>query len=344
MDLLLWLQSIGEYPKIYWKERESKQAFAGAGIGSPSKTSYAWRHFSPSKAPHWADFPKSFSFSPRLENTSEKPSDLIWKKPSILSSFFLPDLLNWRRIVERTLQAIEKKELKKCVLARECLFKLDSHLDLWPLVSLLEKKVSNSYLICIQPTPRSAFISFTPERLFLRQDRLLSTEALAGTQKQGALSTLAHPKYQREFSFVEESIKKALSPLEEAPSRFSPVSLCATSGLEHLRSSLETKIKNHVSDKDLLERLHPTAALLGYPKSKAWKHLRSLEPFDRGLYGAPLGRISGNTSEWVVGIRSCLLFESTIRLYSGAGLVEGSDAEEEWKELDHKLHVWKELF
>jgi menaquinone-specific isochorismate synthase len=343
MDLLAWLQSIPEYPKIYWKERNSTKAFAGAGLKTSSTPSYAWRHFSSTTAPHWIDFPNHFSFSPRLTQESDTSSALLWEKPFIQNSIFLPDPIQWRHLVEKTLQSIKDNLLEKCVLARECILQLKKPINPWPLASALEKKIQNAYLICIQPSPRSAFISFTPEKLFSRTDQTLSTEALAGTQKQRHPSILSHPKYKREFRLVEKSIRQALLPLTQSPLSFSPPSLRTTSGLQHLYSHLETTLPPHITDQNLLDQLHPTAALLGYPKSQAWNHLQSLEPFDRGLYGAPLGRITENSSDWVVGIRSCLLFESTIRLYSGAGLVKGSDPMIEWEELDHKLHLWKEL-
>ncbi len=342
MDLLAWLQNLPEYPKIYWKEKNSRLAFAAAGLGPPSSSSYGWRHFSPTKAPHWADFPSPYSFSPRVSQTSATLSSLSWTKPRIQSSAFLPTQPQWEKLVEHTLHAIAENRLEKCVLARELLLNLQAPIDPWPLLSALQKKIQNAYLICIQPTPRSAFISFTPEKLFSRTGNLLSTEALAGTQISTSHPRLSLAKYQHEFRLVETSIKQALSSLSSSPLSFSPPSLRTTSGLKHLHSHLTTALLPNISDEQILHALHPTAALLGLPKSAAWNHLR-LEPFDRGLYGAPLGRTTPTSSSWIVGIRSCLLFESTARLYSGAGLVQGSDPTTEWEELNDKLHLWKEL-
>lgn len=341
MDLPAWLQGLDEYPKIYWKERGSEKAFAAAGTGV-SPLSYAWRHFVPTSAPQWADFPPSFSFSPKFTQESSSPSSLLFQKPFVLSSSLLPDQTLWRQLVEKTLQAIEQNKLEKLVLARERLLQLSSPLDPWPLVSALEKKIHNAYLICIQPTPRSAFISFTPEKLFSRTGRTLSTEALAGTQKQKRSTLLSDPKQRREFHLVETSIQKALLSLTSSPPTFSSPSLRSTSGLEHLYSHLTAPLLPHVTDEHVLDQLHPTAALLGYPKKEAFD-LLSMESFERGLYGAPLGRITPTDSNWAVGIRSCLLFESSLRLYSGAGLVKGSKPSSEWKELDQKLHVWDAL-
>jgi menaquinone-specific isochorismate synthase len=348
MNLLSWLQTTPEYPKIYWKERSSSRAFAAVGLGSPTSEAYGWRLFKPTKAPHWADFPSQFFFSPKISKEANTSEFLKWEKPAIKRLVFTPEKEEWTSLVEQTLAAIHKKKLDKLVLARECLMDLEEPVNPWPLVSALEQRAVNAYVFCIQPTKRSAFLGASPEQLFLRTNKTqLFTEALAGTRPLGekeAFDLLHHPKDLKEFSFVEKSIRKALSPLTKSPLQFSNISIRKTSCVQHLSSQLNIDLDPSITDFTLLDRLHPTAALLGFPKRKAMELLQKLEPFERGLYGAPIGRIHGTASEWIVGIRSCLLFESTARLYSGLGIVEGSHPESEWNELNSKLKLFQGLF
>ena len=343
-SLLFWLNSVDLYPKIYWKDRKSSKAVAGVGMGGEGEF-FGWRHFSKTKAPHWSDFPSRFLFAPKILKESDEPSiDLDFVKPEIKKTTHLPTKSEWFFKVNSTLEAIRKRKLDKVVLARECRFDLEKPLNPWPLISKLQARASNAYLFCLQMTPRSAFLAVTPERLFFRSNRTLQTEALAGTRKLGESDLLDHPKERREFSLVEDSIRWALSPLSSGALSFSLPAVRANSTLQHLYSDLKAELKTNVTDTKILDRLHPTAALLGFPKSKAMKHLESLESFDRGLYGAPLGRMNHFGSEWIVGIRSCLLFGSTARLYSGAGIVAGSDPESEWNELESKLQLYQGIF
>ncbi len=70
----------------------------------------------------------------------------------------------------------------------------------------------------------------------------------------------------------------------------------------------------------------------------AW--LRSLEPFERGHYAAPIGWIdSQGDSELRVAIRSGLMRHGTLELTAGAGLVSGSVPEREEQEVALKLQV-----
>lgn len=88
------------------------------------------------------------------------------------------------------------------------------------------------------------------------------------------------------------------------------------------------------------DALHPTPAVCGRPQAAATAFLQRREPFDRGLYSGPFGLLSANTSEFVVGIRSALVTPAPAPralLYAGVGIVAGSDAAEEWRELELKV-------
>jgi menaquinone-specific isochorismate synthase len=70
----------------------------------------------------------------------------------------------------------------------------------------------------------------------------------------------------------------------------------------------------------------------------AW--LRSLEPFERGHYAAPIGWIdSQGDCELRVAIRCGLLRQGCLEITAGAGLVRGSVPEREEQEVALKLRV-----
>lgn len=343
-DLFSWLKEEKRFPKIFWKNRSNNDCFASVGEKTFGDCAFCWRHFSSTSSPHWIDFPSEMTLYPELIKKASFQTHLpTWTPPTLSAPTLMPGKNLWLNLVDKTLRTIEAQQLKKCVLARECLYSCSSPINPWDFTQILGSSLQNAYLICIQPTPRSSFISMTPEKLFSKEGSHLSTEALAGTQHRDAHASkefLTHKKQEAEFFLVEKSIQEALSPLLSQPLSFSSPFIRSVSGsLKHLYSRIKGFLKKGVTDEEILSVLHPTAALLGLPKQKALAFLQTHEPFERGLYGAPLGRQEGSFSEWAVGIRSCLLFESTIRLYSGAGIVEGSDPLLEWKELDQKIGV-----
>ena len=98
------------------------------------------------------------------------------------------------------------------------------------------------------------------------------------------------------------------------------------------------------ADWQLLQKIHPTPAVGGSPRRKALSQIRALEQHQRGWYAGACGFISEDVSEFTVAIRSGLWHQNQLHLYTGAGILTGSDAEAEWQELDTKLNsmlgVW----
>ena len=261
----------------------------------------------------------------------------------------------WRRSVESTLTAMRTTDLEKVVLARRASFEFDGFLDPFVLLSRIRPSTQNCFhgLIGLgQGTEnRTAFLTATPERLFRLDGREVVSEAVAGTRlrspEEGQDSVLHDEllhseKDRREHAYVLQAIRSALDPITETlvvdqqPSSFN------LSNERHLRSVVKGVLETHVTAFDLLRSLHPTPAVGGTPLPPALSAIARHEPFDRGLYAGPIGWIGRDAAEFAVGIRSGLVEGDHLHLYSGAGIIEGSDPEAEWDEIEHKLDGFSE--
>jgi menaquinone-specific isochorismate synthase len=270
----------------------------------------------------------------------------------IKSRRFLPEKCEWVASVEKAVAAIGRKELEKVVLARCCVLECEKPPDPFAIVSALKPRARNATLFCFA-SENFSFLGATPELLFTREKNRLVSEAVAGTRMRGkSLSEdesleedlLGSAKDLREFSPVRSFLQEALSPLCASPISFSPLHVRKTQNVQHLCSRLTGLLKDGVSDAEILRRIHPTPALCGTPTLEAFQWIQKLEPFQRGLYGGAIGWTSKEASEWAVAIRCCLIEGTTIRLYTGTGIVEGSNPEEEWEELDLKMKLYEGIF
>ena len=106
---------------------------------------------------------------------------------------------------------------------------------------------------------------------------------------------------------------------------------------QHLRSNVQGTLKADVDDGMLLKRLHPTPAVGGYPTDNALPEIARIEPFNRGWYAAPVGWVGSDSAQFAVGIRSGLVEGNELSLFSGAGIVRGSDPDAEWREVENKI-------
>ncbi|MBI1319293.1 MAG: isochorismate synthase [Candidatus Hydrogenedens sp.] len=277
---------------------------------------------------------------------------LVWSQssPGPLPNFGdredLPDHRAWNTMVGKALEAFAANELEKVVLARETTFKADAEIDPVLLVSHLAEETATAYEFCFQPVAGRAFLGASPERLYRRENCYLQSEALAGTRPRGGTDEederLAEDlrnseKDLREHQFVVRNVRDSLSrfctalKVEEGPG------VMRLRNCQHLHTRVEGVLKANEADAPLLEELHPTAAVGGWPRDKALEWLTENEPFDRGVYAAPTGWIGFDAAEFCVAIRSGLVRSDELTLYSGAGIVPGSDAAEEWDEIENKL-------
>lgn len=268
--------------------------------------------------------------------------------PPIVGRADLPDRVAWEALVEQALEAFDRGDLEKVVLARETEFQFDCDGPLDPVGMLrrLLRHTKRSYEFCFHPTPTRAFLGASPERLYHRRNVYLESEALAGTRPRGRTDALdkalgrellGDEKELREHQFVVQNLRDHFNRFCVSMKYDPAPSLRRLRKVQHLYTYMEGILREHDSDAALIAALHPTPAVGGAPRDRALAWIAAHEPFDRGVYAAPVGWVGFDDAEFCVGIRSGLIEGSTLALYSGAGIVPGSSAAGEWDEIENKM-------
>ncbi len=99
----------------------------------------------------------------------------------------------------------------------------------------------------------------------------------------------------------------------------------------------------------MIRRLHPTAAICGLPRQKAFEFIRMYEGYSRQYYTGFLGEVNypepGSTS-LMVNLRCMQLFpkEKKAWVYVGGGITSSSLPEKEWEETQAKSETMKRVF
>jgi len=257
-----------------------------------------------------------------------------------------PDYAAWCCLVHAALDDFKHTDLQKVVLARQTVLHARETINPFALLQRLYRKANNVYLFCFQPEPSRAFLGASPECLYQRLKTRIYSEALAGTCPRGNTqetdkvlerSLLNSTKDNREHHIVRESIMDALSGLCTEAHADSTPHIVKLAHCQHLRTSITGILMPDVTDDSLLSTLHPTPAVGGTPAAAAMRWILKKEPFERGIYASPVGWVGADAAEFCVGIRSGLTVDKTLNLYTGAGIVSGSNPYEEWLELDTKL-------
>ena len=275
----------------------------------------------------------------RLQALQQQPNPEALPAPAIRHRS--PWQEGYRSVVERGLELVETGRLRKLVLAVRQELLLDRPLDPLQLLAELRRRQPGSCRFLWQPGPGPALLGASPERLLTVRQRQLRSDALAGTAPIGAAAAqLPHSeKDRREHELVVDAISAELSAAGLRPRRPRHPRLARHGQLVHLHTPI-TAALNDQQPLALAGALHPTPAVAGLPRRQAMAALRSLEPFERGHYAAPIGWIdSEGDLELRVAIRSGRLQGQRLELTAGAGLVQGSVPERELQEVDLKLGV-----
>jgi menaquinone-specific isochorismate synthase len=246
----------------------------------------------------------------------------------------------YRLAAGQALALVEDGRLQKLVLAVREQLRLDRAPDPLALLAPLRRHQSGSCRFLWQHGRDSALLGASPERLLTVRQGLLRSDALAGTAPAGqGEALLASAKDRLEHELVVDTIMAVLSRAGLQPKRRRHPRLARHGQLVHLHTPISAALGGR-HPLAIAAALHPTPAVAGLPRREAMGWLRSLEPFERGHYAAPIGWIdSAGDADLRVAIRSGILRGRELELTAGAGLVPGSAVERELGEVALKLGV-----
>jgi len=257
-----------------------------------------------------------------------------------------PGKEQWNRTIQSALNTLAERKTSKIVLARQSGMEFTSPPNPWTMLQRLRDASVRCSLFGVQPCRQTAFVGATPERLYRRNGNLIESEAVAGTRPRG--ESKAHDiklanvlsssdKDIREHHLVVDSLRDSLETLCSELSISDRPEVLKLTSVQHLKTTFSGQLKKDISDADLLTSIHPTPAVGGYPKETARREIDRLERFDRGWYAGPIGWVGADAAEFAVAIRSGLIHNNRLTLFSGAGIVEGSTPDGEWNEIETKM-------
>ncbi|MFC5141521.1 isochorismate synthase [Actinomycetospora rhizophila] len=257
--------------------------------------------------------------------------------------------------VARALEMIAEGDLEKVVLARAATLTAPELLDVAAVLERLAVRNPSGYVFAADvtdphdPGPRT-LLGNSPELLAARRGDVVVSHPLAGTAPRSpdpeedarrgeelARST----KDLREHALVVDRVAERLAPFCASLHVPSAPSVTRTASLWHLGTHVEGRLRDPApTSLQLAEALHPTPAVCGEPTDAARAAIEELEEFPRGFYTGLVGWCdAAGDGEWAVTIRCAEVAGRAVRVYAGAGVVEGSRPEAELAETAAKFRT-----
>ncbi|BAO77607.1 chorismate-binding protein [Winogradskyella sp. PG-2] len=260
-------------------------------------------------------------------------------------------------LVSKGIETIKNGDLEKVVLSRQVLKPSDSENPL-KVFKRLFNTYKNAMVYCWYHPKVGLWLGATPELLFKVEGKQLTTISLAGTQPYAENKDVSWTnKEYEEQKIVTDYIVTQVEPYSNQIN-ISEVGTAKAGNLLHLKTYIRSQIKDSVNLKSVIEALHPTPAVCGFPKQKAKKFILSNENYNREYYTGFLGELNltqyktRNTnrrnvennayaavktqSNFYVNLRCMQLKDSTAFIYVGGGITKDSKPEKEWEETVNK--------
>lgn len=252
--------------------------------------------------------------------------------------------------VGQAIDRIASGALSKVVLARELTGHVPAGADLRRVLTDLALGYPDCWTFAVD-----GLIGSSPETLVRVEAGTVGARVLAGTASRGtnadsdqkaALALVTSTKDQDEHQFAVRSAVESLRPHTRHLATSEVPFALKLPNLWHLATDLEGALDGGASSIDLIDAMHPTAAVAGSPREAAVELIAELEPFDRGRYSGPVGWVDASgDGEWAIALRCAQVDpDGDVTAYAGCGIVVDSDPAAELAETRMKFRPIVDAF
>lgn len=246
---------------------------------------------------------------------------------------------NYKSAFELFLKALHAGSCEKIVLSRTLRLPIPDAFSAGNLFGIACEAYPEAFVYVSHTPQTGTWFGSTPELLLSGENGNWQTVALAGTRRIKATEESWDAKNIREQLVVSAYLEKQLRIKNLIGTISEPYTVRAGQ-LMHIKTDFRFQMPEQGNVGELLDFLHPTPAVCGYPKTEACRLILAHEGYDRSYYSGfagPLNR-DGKTDLYV-NLRCASLTDEGLVLYAGGGLMPDSELKSEWEETEGKLQT-----
>ncbi|MFZ4504950.1 MAG: isochorismate synthase [Microbacteriaceae bacterium] len=192
----------------------------------------------------------------------------------------------------------------------------------------------------------------SPETLVDVVDTRVHARVLAGSAARGwdspsdgaaASGLAASTKDRDEHAYAVRSVVTALSRHCRAVIGAAVPFTLRLTNVWHLASDITAVLAPRSTIFELVDSLHPTAAVAGVPTDIALRTISEVEAIPRNRYAGPVGWVDARgNGEFAIALRCAQWTDEGIVAHAGAGIIADSDPESEYAETELKFRPIRE--
>lgn len=254
------------------------------------------------------------------------------------------------QLVSKGIEAIKNNLIEKVVLSRKEEVSInENNYEIY--FKRFLKKYPTAFVYWFYHPEIGMWMGATPEQLVKIEHNKVQTVALAGTmvEAESDLNDVVWGEKEiNEQQIVTSFIVDALKTFTVNVQKTEPYTFKAGS-LIHIKTDIQADLSSKENSFKVVESLHPTPALCGFPKKAAYNFIVENEGYNREFYGGFLGEWKFNNLDYsdnsnlFVNLRCMKIEKSKAYLFLGGGVNKDSDPESEFYETVNKSKTVKSI-
>ncbi|MGE7665745.1 anthranilate synthase component I [Ureibacillus composti] len=279
---------------------------------------------------------------------------VTFKEEQSLSVKFEPTIKKeeFIEMVETAKNHIERGDIFQVVLSQR--FSADFNGDPFALYRKLRTSNPSPYMFYLE-FDQYTILGTSPESLVKVQDRIITTNPIAGTKPRGKTTEedllteqlLLHDE--KEIAEHRMLVDLGRNDIGRV-SKIGSVKVSKYMTIErykyvmHIVSEVIGELNDDVHVLDVLTSCLPAGTVSGAPKIRAMQIINELEQRKRGVYAGAIGYLSLNGNlDLALAIRTMIVKDEKAHVQAGAGIVYDSNAESEYEETLNKAKALLEV-
>ncbi|GIJ97153.1 hypothetical protein CAPN001_17220 [Capnocytophaga stomatis] len=242
-------------------------------------------------------------------------------------------------LIEKAIMQMQKGNFEKVVLSRKTT--LNHKTNPVEVFENITKYYPLAFCYLFSHPKIGIWIAATPEKLLNLNENHIYTMALAGTQPYNESGNhIWKEKEKDEQQIVTNVIVHKIAPHVDNLD-VSSVKTVRAGNVVHLCTDIVGKLKSNENPFVIVQKLHPTPAVCGFPHDEAKQFILENEHYNRSYYSGYCGIVDSNeySIDFYVNLRCMQIENEQVFIYVGGGILKESNSQAEWDETQNKAQT-----
>jgi isochorismate synthase len=248
---------------------------------------------------------------------------------------------NFEKRVAEAVSEIQNGVFEKVVLSRS--IEIPSKIAVFSTFKRMMQGYPTAFCSLFYHPKIGCWMGATPEQLVKVSNKKFETVSLAGTYSKATFTNWTHKEMHEQQVVTDYIVNSVKSEVKNIT--ISKPETVEAGQLVHLKTMISGEIESSSALKKMLQQLHPTPAVCGFPTDVALDFILKNEKYNREFYSGYLGlwEATASNANLFVNLRCMQVQKNKVVLYVGCGITANSNPTSEFLETEYKSMTMRNI-